>query len=314
MKVLVTGANGYVGRAAREALAAAGHEVVAAVRSLGRLPPDRRAGAVAVGPVDGTTEWAPALTGVEAVLHLAGPKLVDADASSRKEEMDRVIVAGTERLLDCASAAGVRRFVFMSSVKAMGENSGPGPLTEADAPAPQSAYAAAKLTAERRVLAAHQDAVVVRAPAVYGRASNGNMRQMIDFLRRAPAILPLGYGRNRRSYIHRANLVSALIRCIEAPEAAGRTFLVSDGEPVSTAVLVRRVLEALDRRALLLPVPGVVLSALVSARFGPDAARRFVGSYAVDDRAIRAALGWVPPLDPTGAMTDAVVEGPDPWL
>lgn len=314
MKVLLTGASGYVGRAARLALAGAGHEVVAAVRGLDRLPEHRRAGAVAVGAVSADTDWRPALEGVEAVLHLVSPPLGEADPAARRAEAQRVIVDGTRRLAEQARAAGVHRFVFVSSLKAMGEESGPAPYTEEDAPAPRDAYAEAKLAAERLVLEAAPGPVVVRSPAIYGRASGGNVRQMIELLRRAPAVLPLGYSGNRRSFIHRDNLVSALLRCVEAERAAGRLFLVSDGEPVSTAGLVRRVLRALGRRAVVLPVPGLVLSRLAAARLGPEAARRLVSSYAVDDRAIRAALDWAPPLDADRAMADAVMQGPDPCL
>lgn len=314
MKILLTGANGYVGRAARLALAAAGHQVVAAVRSLERLPEGRRAAAVAVGPVEGATDWRAALAGVDAVLHLVSPPLAEADADARRAEAQRVIVEGTGSLARQARAAGVGRFVFVSSLKAMGEESGPSPYTEGDLPAPRDAYAEAKLAAERLVLDIAPGAVVVRSPAIYGRASGGNVRQMIEFLRRAPAVLPLGYSGNRRSFIHRDNLVSALLRCLEAEAAAGRLFLVSDGAPVSTAGLIRRVMRALGRRALVLPVPGPVLSRLAAARLGPEAARRLVQSYAVDDRAIRETLGWSPPLDPDRAMADAVVQGPDPCL
>ncbi|MEQ8399090.1 NAD-dependent epimerase/dehydratase family protein [Thalassobaculum sp.] len=314
MKVLVTGANGYIGRAARLTLTDAGHEVVSAVRSLDRLPPGRRAGAVAVGPVDAATDWRAALEGIQAVLHTVAPPLLDKNEAAQRNEASQVIVAGTERLLDQSIAAGVERFVYLSSLKAMGEESGVRPLTESDTPAPRGVYAEAKLTAERCVLARTPGAVVVRSPAVYGRSSSGNLRQMIDFLRHAPAILPLGYSGNRRSFIHRANLVSALVRCIEAPEAAGRTFLVSDGDALSTDALVRRMLRALGRRAWVLPVPGVFLSALAGARMGPESARRLVQSYAVDDRAIRTGLGWQPPLDGDQAMADAVLAGPDPCL
>lgn len=314
MKVLLTGANGYVGRAARLALAAAGHEVVAAVRALDRLPEAGRADAVAVGPVDGSTDWETALDGVDAVLHLVSPPLAETDEAARRAEAQRVIVAGTERLAGQARAAGVRRFVFISSLKAMGEESGRAGFTETDTPVPQDAYAEAKLAAERLVLDQAPGPVVVRSPAIYGRASGGNVRQMIEFLRRAPAVLPLGYAGNRRSFIHRDNLVSALLRCLEAEQAAGRLFLVSDGAPVSTGDLVRRVLRALGRRAVVLPVPAAVLSRLVTARLGPEAARRLVQSYAIDDRAIRETLAWMPPLDPDRAMADAVMPGADPCV
>src|SRR3546814_10537288 len=155
-----------------------------------------------------------------------------------------------------ARGAGVRRFVFVGSLKVMGEESDAAGFTENDTPRPQDAYAEAKRAAERLVLDDAPGPVVLRSPAIYGRASGGNVRQMIDLLRRAPAVLPLGYAGNRRSFIHRDNLVSALLCCLEAEQAPGRVFLVSDGEPVSTAGLDRRVLRSLGRRAVVLPVPG----------------------------------------------------------
>ncbi len=171
-----------------------------------------------------------------------------------------------------------------------------------------------KLAAEKLVLEGPVEGVVIRSPAIYGRGSAGNIRQMIDLLRTAPPILPLGYSGNRRSFVHRTNLVSALIACVERSQAAGRTFLVTDGAPESTGVLTRRILKALNRRALVLPIPGAVLRRLCAARWGPEAARRLVDSYAFDDTAIRQTLGWTSAIDPDTAMADAVVLGPDPLL
>ncbi|NQW12058.1 MAG: NAD-dependent epimerase/dehydratase family protein [Alphaproteobacteria bacterium] len=314
MRVLVTGANGYVGRAARAALIDAGHDVVAAVRSLDRLSEPARAGGVAVGGIGPETDWTSALEGVDAVVHLVSPPLSHGTERQRAEEAERVIVAGTQRLMDQAIVAGVRRFIFMSSLKVLGEASGPRPFTESDPFDPQDAYAGAKARAEDAVRGCPgMETVILRPPAIYGRASGGNVRQMIELLRKAPPVLPLGYGGNRRSFVHRDNLVSAVLACVTHEAAAGRTFLVADGEAVSTGTLVRRVLRALGRRVLVIPTPRLVLAGAARLVFGAGGARRLVESYAIDDAAIRTALGWAPPLDGEAAMADAVVLGPDPY-
>lgn len=315
MTLLVSGANGYVGRAVCAACRAAGRGYVAAVRDLDRLPPDRRSGAVAVGEHGPDTDWRAALDGADTVLHLASPPLAEADLAVRQATAERVIVEGTRALLGQARDMGVRRFVYVSSIKVMGETSGERAFLESDPPNPQDAYARAKLAAERLVADAYgREALVLRSPAIYGRASGGNVRQMIELLRRAPSVLPLGYEGNRRSFIHRDNLVAALLHCLDARSGLGGVYHVSDGEQLSTGALVRRVLRALNRSVLVVPTPGPVLAALARLRLGPDGARRLVDSYAIDDSAFRRVMDWNPPLAGEAAMADAVAPGPDPLL
>ncbi|WPZ35337.1 NAD-dependent epimerase/dehydratase family protein [Thalassobaculum sp. OXR-137] len=308
MKVLVTGASGYVGRAVLRDLEAAGHGIVAAVRDPARLPPRWRDRAAAVGEISADTDWSAALSGVDAVVHLASPS---APGGLADDILDRIVVAGTKRLAEAAQRAGARRFVFMSSVKAVGETTPFAGVDETVDPAPEDSYGRAKIAAERAL----QDTAlsypglevaILRPPPVYGPGSGGNVRRIIDFLRGAPPVLPLGILGNRRSFLHRDNLASATLACLEKPEAAGRTFFVTDGEPLSTGALVRRILTALDRRALLLPLPAAGLSRLGAT------GRRLGASCVFDDTALRRTLDWKPVVDGRAGMLEAVRFAADP--
>lgn len=306
MRVLVTGAGGYIGRAVLRDLDAAGHTVVAAVRDPSRLPPRWRPRALAVGDLGPETDWTAALSGVDAVVHLAGPTAPDGLA---ERDLERMVVDGSKRLAESAAATGVRRFVFVSSVKAAADITPISGLDESASPAPADAYGRSKLAAERAVAAvadAGLGVTVLRPAPVYGPGSGGNLRRMIDVLRTAPPVLPLGIAGNRRSFLHRDNLCGAILACLDHPDAAGRTFFVTDGEALSTAELSRRILDAHGRRALLLPVPALGLRAL-GAR-----GRRLGGSAVYDSTALQRVLGWKPVVDPRAGMVEAVRQTEDP--
>lgn len=305
MKVLVTGASGYVGRAILRDLEAAGHEAVAAVRDPAGLPPCWRDRSVTVGDLGSRTDWSSALAGVEAIIHLSSPS---APGGLSDAALDGSIVDGTRRLAEAAMSTGARRFVFMSSVKAAAETTPIAGIDETAPPAPGDSYGRAKLAAERVLADTELEVVILRPPPVYGPGSGGNLRRIIDFLRRAPAVLPLGISGNRRSFLHRDNLAAATLACLERPEAAGRTFYATDGDALSTGALARRILDALGRRALLLPVPARALAGL------GDTGRRLGGSCAFDDTALRQALGWKPVVDPQAGMLEAVQQTADPLL
>jgi len=300
-RVLVTGATGFVGRALLPRLLEQGWVVRAAVRRPDAALPEG-VEAVVAGDLEAGVDWRPALEGVDLVVHLAARVHVMGETGMDVlERYRRTNVAATRRLAEAARAAGVRRFLLMSSVKAMGEGGG-APFTEATPPAPADPYGVSKLEAEAALCAAAGDAagdamewVVLRPPLVYGPGVGANFGKLLTLARRGVP-LPLGAVRNRRGLIFVGNLADAVIRCLTHPGAAGRCFLIQDGEPLAVPELVRRLAACFGRRALLVPVP-VALLRLAARVLGARAAfDRLCGSLEVDDSALRRATGWTPPF------------------
>jgi UDP-glucose 4-epimerase len=316
MRILVTGATGFVGTALCSRLAVQGDEVVAAARRPGAngARPGDTPGAVVwanVGEVGRDTDWRDALTGVEAVVHLAARvHVMKETASDALTAFRRVNVEGTLRLAQDAAAAGVRRFVFVSTIKVNGEGRD-APYRETDVPAPEDAYAVSKWEAEQGLQRIAQETglevVILRPPLVYGPGVKANFMRLMQIVQSGWP-LPLGAIRNRRSLLYLGNFVDAIRLCVEHPAAAGRTFLVDDGEPVSTPDLIRAVAQAMGRPARLLAVP-VGLLDFVGALLGRRAAvARLTGSLWVDSSAIRSRLGWSPPYTLRQGL-DATVPG-----
>lgn len=307
MRVLVTGANGFVGRALCRELHGRGHDVVAASRSGNVVVPCTTA--VTVGTLDGATNWRDVLAGCDAVVHLAARVHVmheteaDASAAFRAVNTD-----GTLNLARQAAEAGVRRFVFASSIKVNGEGRET-PYSAADVAAPQDAYARSKWEAELGLceIAASTglEAVILRIPLVYGAGVGANFLRLMRTLDKGLP-LPLGRVGNRRSLVYLGNLVDAMALCLTHPAAANKTYLVSDGEDVSTPQLIRRLSAALGRTPRLLPVPPSWLCR--AGRLlgkGPEM-ERLLGSLAVDSRAMREELGWTPPFSMEAGLAKTV--------
>ena len=297
--VLLTGANGFVGRAVCAKAATRGLTVGAATRS-----PCRFSGEVknfVVGDVDVNTLWGAALNGCQAVVHAAARvHVMDDMAVNPLDEFRRVNVQGTLNLAEQAAAAGVRRFVFISSVKVNGEATPPRHPFQADEePAPLDAYGISKMEAERglRELAARtgMEVVIIRPPLVYGPGVKANFATMMRWLQRGVP-LPLGAIHNQRSLVALDNLVDLIITCLTHPAAANQTFLVSDGEDVSTTELLRRMGQAMNRPARLIPVPASLLMQAAALLGKGDVAQRLCGSLQVDIEKTRTLLGWQPPL------------------
>ena len=293
-EILVTGANGFVGRALCDSLAANGRAPIRVVRQAGAPAPDT----VAVGDIGPNTAWGPALAGVRCVVHLAARTHVLHDSSADPlSEYRRINVLGTERLAIAAAAAGVTRFVFVSSVKVNGERTAERPYTEDDTPRPEDAYGLTKEEAERTLARISRESgleiAVLRPPLVYGPGVRGNFLRLLNITaRRLP--LPLASIDNHRSLIYVGNLVDAITRLIDSPKAAGGTFLVSDGEDVSTPQLIRAIAHALGVSPRLIPFPTALLEALGTLSGRRAEIARLTGSLQVDSSRIRRDLAWSP--------------------
>lgn len=306
MRILLTGASGFVGGALQARLLAEGRHILRC--ALRRLPAVPLAGAELcqapdLGP---DSDWRAALQDCDAVIHAAARvhqmhETGDVLAAHRAANLH-----GTLALARQAAAAGVRRFVFISTVKVNGEGTRPGqPFRADDEPAPCDPYGIAKHEAElalRELAAATgMQLVIVRPVLVYGPGVRANFRSLLRALQRGIP-LPLGRLDNRRSLVALDNLVDLILVCLEHPAAAGQTFLASDGEDLSTTELLRRLGQALGRPARLLPVPPRLLEAAARLLGRRDIARRLCGSLQVDIDKNRRLLGWTPPHSVDSAL------------
>jgi nucleoside-diphosphate-sugar epimerase len=299
MHCLITGASGFVGQALCAALGTQGHTVRAACRT--NSSQTDAVDCVVIGNIDTSTDWSTALQGIDTVIHLAARVHVMADsAPDPLAEFRKVNVDGTLNLARQASAAGVRRYVFMSSIKVNGESTQPGQaFTEQDAANPQDPYAISKHEAElglRQIAAETGLAVfIIRPPLVYGPGVKANFAALMRAVQRGWP-LPLGAIHNRRSLVALDNLVDFIITCATHPQAANQTFLISDGQDLSTTELVLAMAQAAGVPARLLSVPVWALQAASSLLGKGDAVQRLCGNLQVDISKARQLLGWVPPV------------------
>ena len=304
MTLLVTGADGFVGRHLCRLLERRGHDVRRAVRRAS----GEGGGRVQVGEIGPATQWDAALRGVDTVVHLAARvHVMHETASDPAAEYRRVNVEGTAALGEAAARNGVRRIVLVSTVKVHGEaTAAAGRFREDDVPAPRDPYAASKRQAER-ILQENSafETVVIRPPLVYGPGVGANFLRLLRSVDRGLP-LPLGSVRNARSLVYVGNLCDSVRECCTHPSAAQRTFLVSDGEPLSTPALVRAVAAALGRAPRLLPVPPSVLRAGARALGRGAAAERLLSSLAIDSTSITRVLGWVPPYSLEQGLKETV--------
>jgi nucleoside-diphosphate-sugar epimerase len=307
--LLVTGATGFVGKAVCEQAVRHGIAVNGALRIRGEMPSCIEP--FVVGEINVATDWGSALRDVNAVIHLAARVHVMHDTAADPLTAFRAVnVDGTLNLARQAAAAGVKRFVLISSVKVNGESTQPGKaFSESDAPNPQDAYGQSKHEAEQglRQLAADtgMEVVIIRPPLVYGPGVKANFAALMRAVQKGWP-LPLGAVHNQRSLVALDNLVDFIVTCITHPQAANQTFLVSDGHDLSTTELVRGLAQAAGVSARLVPVPVWALQAGAALLGKGDAVQRLCGNLQVDISKARSLLGWLPPVSVSEGLRRAM--------
>lgn len=295
--VLVTGASGFIGRELCRVLLRAGFRVRGVTRRAEMLPAGTEA--ASVGEIGPETDWSDTLKGVGSVIHLAARVHVMRETSPNPAaEFHRLNTAATEQLAHQAVAAGVKRLVYVSTIKVNGECTTERPFSAADILAPRDPYAVSKWAAEQALHRISRETgletVIVRPPLVYGPGVGGNFLRLMKLVR-AGIPIPLGAIKNRRSLVYLGNLADALARCAQHPAAAGRTYLISDGEDLSTPELIRRLAREMGVTARLLPVPPALLRLGAVLTGKRDEVGRLLDSLQVEGKPIRQELGWVPP-------------------
>lgn len=315
--LLVTGAGGFIGHALVQKLVALpGFSVTVATRS-----PDRQGTlrCFALGSFSDLTDWSEALAGQKVVIHSAArAHIMNEESVDSLAEYRRVNVEGTLNLARQAAKVGVKRFIFISSIKVNGEKTSlDKPFTADDLPSPQDAYGQSKLEAEHGLqqLAVETgiEVVIIRPPLVYGAGVKGNFASMIQLVAKGIP-LPLGAVHNQRSLVALDNLVDLIITCVDHPAAANQVFLAGDGQDLSTTELLRGVSRAMGRSLWLIPVPAFLLRMGAKVLGKQAMADRLLGSLRVDISKARELLGWQPPVSVDEGLRRCFEEQRDKYI
>jgi UDP-4-keto-D-QuiNAc 4-reductase len=307
-KILVTGPDGFVGYRLCERLLKDGFRLPdgtarqVSVRGAQFAPTPLPAGceSIVVGDLAEATNWDEALASVDRVVHLAARvHIMNDDADDPLEAFRHVNTEGTRVLAKAAAQAGIKRFVFISSIKVMGESTADRPFSADDVLAPLDPYGVSKMEAEQLLnqisRTSGMEVTIVRPPLVYGPGVRANFLKLLSAVRKGVP-LPFGLVKNQRSLVGVDNLVDFLVCCLTREKAANEAFLVSDGQDLSTAELVRSIARAMNRRSVLLPVPPALMK-LAGSLLGKRAeVDRLCGSLTLDISKARKLLGWKPPV------------------
>lgn len=310
-RILVTGATGFLGSALVKCLVTKPHYNVAAAIRNKEVSITSDYESISVGNIEKNTVWTEALSGVDVVIHTAARVHVMSETSLNPlEEFRRINTEGTLNLAKQAAKSGIKRFIYISSIKVNGEITLPGsPFTANDIFVPPDPYALSKYEAEQGLLSLAKETkmnvVIIRPPLVYGPKVKANFLSMMKWLyKNIP--LPFGAIHNKRSLVALDNLVDLVITCIEHPSAANEVFLVSDDEDLSTSELLKKVSNAEGKRAWLLPVNQKVLEFCLGLIGKKDLAQRLCASLQVDISKTKKLLNWTPPVSVDEALTKTV--------
>lgn len=308
--ILITGANGFVGRALCQRLLTEGLDVRGAIRTdAQRLGMPAGVAVVAVGDINQSTPWMEALAGIDVVVHLAARVHVMAEKASDPLAIFREVnVSGAESLARQAAASHVRRFVYISTLKIHGESSSR-PLTEEDEALPGDPYSVSKWEAERALrrvaVETGMDVVIIRPPLVYGPHVKANFLYLLKLID-SGIPLPLGAVSNMRSFVYLGNLVDAVTVAISHPGACGQPFLVSDGHDVSTRQLIASMASTMGKPLRLWSIPTGFLRFLGTLCGRQGEIDRLTGSLTVDISRIKERLGWQPPYSMMHGLQDTI--------
>ncbi len=301
MKVLVTGANGFIGQSLCRTLFDNEHSVRGTFRSQEKfIGCSDYLECIAVGEIGPDTNWREALKGIDVIVHLAARAHIMNDAFSNSlVEYRKINTAGTERLATMAVKAGIRRIIYLSTIKVNGERTDGRPFAETDPPSPRDNYALSKWGAEQILCKIAYETgleiVIIRSPLVYGLGVGGNFLRLLNWVNRG-IYLPFSLVHNCRSLIYLENLVSAIIVCIKHANLTKETFLVSDDENISTPELIRMIASAMKKTPILLPIPLSLLNFFGKIIGKREEIEKLTDSLSVDSSKIRNLLGWKPPF------------------
>ena len=296
--ILVTCGTGFIGSHLLPILSKQNLQVTLAVRNNSSNEFNIPYKIVKVSEIDENTDWTKALKEVATVIHLAArAHQLNDQAINPEAEFLRTNCEGTKTLVKAAIASGVKHFIFISSIGAMTTLS-EHTLTEESPCHPDSPYGRSKLRAEQGLIELCQNSpmtwTILRPTLVYGAGNPGNMERLMKLINTGFP-LPLGSINNRKSFVYVGNLVDAMIACLDHPNAKNQTFIVSDGEDLSTTDLIRHLGKALGKSPLLLPIPAELLRLTTKLLGKADIGDRLLGSLQVDSSKIRQMLDWTPP-------------------
>ena len=317
MKILVTGANGFIGTQLSETLANSGHQVRNTARSI--APNNPITSEMITCDLESADNLDHLTTGCDAIVHLAGRAHVMSDDPATSESLylsANVVV--TRRLAQSAARTGVKRMILMSSVKVNGESTTiDSPFTSQDTPNPQDPYGRSKTQAEQTLWdvasTSGLEGVVIRPPLVYGPGVRANFASLIGIVDRGIP-LPLGSIRNKRSFVSVDNLIDCIATTLQTPNAGGQTFLVSDGQDLSTPELIRAIASSLHKSPMLIPIPTALLKLAATTAGKRNAYDRLCGSLTVDIALTKQKLSWTPPFtvqDSLQRTVDAFMKSKD---